>query len=107
MTTSPEEFAQLLTEGIQRIRVSEGKPIRVVQDELGYLLGREGGAAIEHWRKGHIPPHLADVEKMARALVTRGRLDQVWLEHFLRSAGHPAPALLSNELFPVVQRTHR
>jgi predicted ATPase len=100
MAASPEKFAQLLTEGIQRIRIHEGKSIRVIQDELGYLLGREGGAAVEHWRKGHLPPHLADVEQLARAIVTRGVLDQAWLEAFLRSAAHPVPSILNAELFP-------
>lgn len=100
MTTSPERFAQLLTEGIHRIRIEERKSIRVIQDDLGYGLGREGGSVIEHWRKGRLPPHLSDVEQLARAIVTRGLLDQLWLDAFLRSAGHPAPALLVGELFP-------
>lgn len=100
MAASPEQFAQLLTQGIQRIRAREGKPIRVIQDELGYELGREGGAAVEHWRKGRLPPHFADVEQLARAIVKRGLLDRAWLEEFLQSAGHPLPAVLSAELFP-------
>ena len=102
MAASPELFAQLLTEGIQRIRVREGKSIRVIQDELGYELGREGGAAVEHWRKGRLPPRLADVEQLARTIVKRGMLGRTWLEAFLQSAGHPAPALLGTELFPAI-----
>src|SRR5262249_9791904 len=100
MAASAERFAQLLTEGIHRIRIQEGKSTRAIQDEVGYELGREGGSAIEHWRKGRLPPHLSDVEQLARAIVRRGRLDQVWLEAFLKSAGHPAPRLLCHELFP-------
>jgi tetratricopeptide (TPR) repeat protein len=105
MAASPERFAQLLTQGIQRIRAREGKPIRVIQDELGYELGREGGAAVEHWRKGRLPPHLADVEQLARAIVKRGILDRAWLEEFLQSAGHPLPAIVSAELFPATGST--
>ena len=95
-----KKFAQLLTEGIHRIRLREGKTVQVVQDELGYVLEREGGSAIEYWRKGHIPTNLAEVEILARELVRRGRLEQSWLEQFLRSADHPAPEVLRAELFP-------
>ncbi len=40
---SAEKFANLLTEGIYKIRFEEDKTIRVIQDELGYSLGKEGG----------------------------------------------------------------
>jgi predicted ATPase len=100
MAGSPEKFAQLLTTGIQQIRIREGKSIRIIQDELGYLLGREGGSAIEHWRKGRLPPLLSDVEQLARAIVQRGSLDQAWLAAFLISAGHPAPASVVEEFLP-------
>ena len=99
MAASPEKFAQLLTEGIHRVRLCEGKSVQIVQDELGYALGREGGSALEYWRKGHVPPRLAEVEQLARELVRRGRLDQRWIEHFLRSAGHTTSATLCAELF--------
>ncbi len=79
---------------------ARAKPIRVIQDELGYHLGREGGAAVEHWRKGRLPPHLADIEQLARAIVKRGLLEHTWLEEFLQSAGHPVPSSLHTELFP-------
>ncbi|MCL4299111.1 MAG: ATP-binding protein [Anaerolineae bacterium] len=101
MPESAEKFAALLTEGVHRIRINEGKTIQVVQDELGYAVGRKGGAIIEHWRKGHLPPKLADVEKLATEIVRRGRLERDWLEQFLRSAGHPAPAEFCNHLFPL------
>ena len=95
-----EKFARLLTEAIHRIRLSESKNVQVVQDELGYALGREGGSAIEYWRKGHIPPKLIDIEKLATELVRRAHLERSWLEQFLDSAHHPNPAKLFNELFP-------
>lgn len=100
MPESAKKFAELLTEGVHRIRLSEGKTIQIVQDELGYALGRKGGAVIEHWRKGHLPPKLADVEKLAEELTRRGHLDQEWLDKFLRSAGHPTPEKLCAKFFP-------
>lgn len=103
MPASPAKFAQLLSEGVHRVRLCEDKSVQIVQDELGYALGREGGSAIEYWRKGHVPPRLHEVEDLARALVRRGRLDQRWLEQFLQSAGHPIPGVLCGELFATRQ----
>lgn len=103
MAASSAKFAQLLSEGVHRVRLYEGKSVQIVQDELGYALEREGGSAIEYWRKGHIPARLTEVEQLARALVRRGRLDAHWLEHFLQSAGHPAPTALNAELFATIQ----
>jgi len=97
---SRRKFAQLLTEGIHRIRLRENKTVQIVQDELGYLLGREGGSAIEYWRKGHLPAKLAEIEMLAREMVQRGQLEAAWLEQFLQSAEHPQPARLQAELFP-------
>ena len=98
MPVYPEKFAQLLTEGVHRVRIGESKAIQVVQDELGYALGREGGSAVEYWRKGHVP-RLNEVELLAREIVRRGHLDRSWLEKFLQSAGHPTPKPLCEELF--------
>jgi hypothetical protein len=104
MAKSPEKFAQLLTEAVYKIRIQESKTIKktmqIVQDELGYALGREGGSCIEYWRKGYVPATVDDVEKLARELVKRGGLDQRALKQFLRSADHPNPMNLCDELFP-------
>lgn len=104
MNQSPEKFAQLLTAAVYKIRIAESKTIRkkigIVQDELGYALGREGGSCIEYWRKGYIPAGLADLEQLTRILVKRGGLDQQEAKQFLISAGHPHPASLETELFP-------
>lgn len=96
-----EEFRRLLTEGIYRVSVCEGgKPIRVIQDELGYALNkRGGGSAIEYWRQGHLPK-TADIAKLARVLVQRSDLDQTWLVQFLASAHYPHPESLCCEFFP-------
>lgn len=58
MTRSPEKFAQMLTEGIYKITFREAKTLKAVQDELGYSLGKKGGASIEYWRKGNMPSKL-------------------------------------------------
>jgi hypothetical protein len=104
MARSPEKFAHLLSAAIYRIRIQESgtlkKTIGIVQDELGYALGRDGGSCIEYWRKGNIPAELDDVERLARELVKRAGLERHELEQFLAVAEHPAPAGLCDELFP-------
>lgn len=100
MARSGEDFARLLTEGVYQVSFREIKTLQAIQDELGYTLGKKGGASVEYWRKGHVPAKLSDVELLAREIVKRGRLKRDWLEKFLRSAGHPAPTLLCDELFP-------
>ncbi|MCB0050735.1 MAG: hypothetical protein KDE24_14470, partial [Caldilinea sp.] len=85
-TTDPPGFAALLTAAIQQIKRREGKPVRVIQDELGYALGKAGGSMVEFWRKGNLPARHADVELLARLLVRRGRLDRAWLEAFLTTS---------------------
>lgn len=104
MATSPTKFAQLLTGAIYKIRIAESKTVKktvgLVQDELGFALGRDGGSAIEYWRKGYVPAKLEDVENLARILVKRGGLDRVEMAQFLASGGHPHPAVLETELFP-------
>lgn len=99
-----EAFRQLLTEAIYRISAWEGgKPIQVVQDEIGYALNkRGGGSAVEYWRQGH-RPKLADVEALARLIQQRSDLDAAWLATFLQSAGHPQPQALCQALFPPPQ----
>jgi hypothetical protein len=89
MIRSPEKFAQLLTEAIYKIQAQESKTVKktlgIVQDELGYALGREGGSPVEYWRKGHIPASIDDIEGLGRELVKRGGLDQAELALGLHS----------------------
>lgn len=96
----PETFAQYLTEGIYKIKDQEGKPIAIIEDELGYDLGKEGGAVIGHWRRGRGLPHHEGIRKLAQAFVKRGAADQAWLKAFLQSADYPAPEQVCQELFP-------
>lgn len=96
-----EAFRHLLTEAIYRISACEGgKPIQVVQDEVGYALNkRGGGSAVEYWRQGHLPK-MADVAKLAHLIRARSDLDQAWLVRFLQSAEYPRLPELCSELFP-------
>lgn len=82
-----ERFAVLLTAAVHRIKWLEGKPVAVIHDELGYALGKQGGAMIEHWRKGHLPARRGDVERLAGLLMQRGRLDRAWGCELLAAAG--------------------
>lgn len=106
MARSPEKFAQMLTEGVYKITFREVKTRQAVQDELGYSLGKKGGASIEHWRKGNLPSKLPDLEELARQIVTRGSFTRDWLEEFLRTADHPAPATLCDKIFPSISVNH-
>ncbi|MFQ5610642.1 MAG: tetratricopeptide repeat protein [Anaerolineae bacterium] len=94
-----DEFGRLLTIGIKGIAARKEKNIATVQDELGYNLGREGGSAIEYWRKGN-PPDPATVAKLAHQCVQEGGMDRKWLRGFLESADHYAIEPLLAELFP-------
>src|SRR5215212_1684381 len=94
------EFSGLLTQGIFQVRTLESKPIRTIQDELGYALNKKGGASIEYWRKGNVPSKLVDLEKLASELVKRGKLNRAWLEKFLHNGGHPTVEHICDELFP-------
>ncbi|MEM7133154.1 MAG: NB-ARC domain-containing protein [Chloroflexota bacterium] len=102
MAQSAMRFAQLLQEGINAIERRTAKPKGVIRDELGYAIGRKGGSAIEYWAygDGRIPRQQSEVEALARILVDVGKLDQKWLDSFLKSAGYPDRAELVAELFP-------
>lgn len=103
MTAKPYQFATLLTKAVRTIVAREDKTISVVQDELGYALGRQGGTAIEYWRKKHIPSQLGDLEGLAREFVRRQAFTtRKELEKFLSSADYPAVTELCDELFPQV-----
>lgn len=98
MAQYADKFAQLLTEAIYRIRVKESKTIGAVQDELGYAIGKQGGASIEYWRKGNIPSKREDIERLAEELVHRSDLSVNWLNDFLSSSGHPNPQLIISQM---------
>lgn len=100
--TQAKRFADLLSDAIRTISAAEGIRISVLQDELGFKLGRGGGSVIERWRKGHLPPTEEDIAELARLLVHRakGRLDRAWLTSFLTSSNYRDRDALIEELFP-------
>ena len=107
MAQSPQKFGRLLTEAVHNIRTFEGqtlkKTVRIVQDELGYALGRQGGSSIEYWRKGNIPATVADLENLTRELVKRNGLNSDETRQLLIYAGHPQPTIFWAKLFPLRQ----
>jgi tetratricopeptide (TPR) repeat protein len=93
-------FADLLTAALQRIKRLEGKKLAVIQDEIGYALGRDsGGSVIEYWRKGNQPASLGEVEALCQHLRQRTDFDQEWFRLFLRAANHPYPEVVYQQLF--------
>lgn len=99
--TDGEHFALILGKAVHFIAAAENKSIRIVQDEIGYELGRTGGSAIDYWRRGHVPEQDQDVEQLARILVKRkGIQTPQILCHFLVSARFPNTAALCQQLFP-------
>ena len=101
-----QRFAALLTAALYQIKQRETIPIAVIQDEIGYAMGRKGGSVVESWRKGgHMPQRKADVERLAAILVERGKLSREWLEEYLGVCGYgPERAALCERL---QHRAHR
>ncbi len=95
-----KEFKRLLTQAIYAIKLNKDTSINIIEDELGYAIGRNGRITIEHWRRGHVPKP-SDVEKLAWEILGRAKLDRDWLVAFLRSAGYPDYRGLCDELLPV------
>ena len=91
MQESPEQFAELLTLAVRRIKAVEDKNLEIIQDELGYAINRDGGSFLAYLRKGHVPTERSDLEGLARELVRRHGLNEQECERFLRYAAHPHP----------------
>ena len=96
------KFGEMLSEALHVIKACEKNSIQIIQDEIGYELGRAGGSSIVKWRSGVLPPELEERLALAKILIRRsmGRLDQKWLESFLKCAKHPFPEIVKAELFP-------
>jgi hypothetical protein len=105
MFKSPDKFARLLTQAVRQIALNTNRKIQIVQDELGYAIGRDtGGSSIEYWRKGHIPSNLEDIEMLARELLQRsGLTNSTEIEQFLAYADHPAAADLARQIMSDMQ----
>ncbi len=87
MLPKPNLFAQLLTEAIYKIKLANSSSIGIVQDELGYALGRNGGRAIEYWRQGNIPNKIDDIHLLVKELNQRGGLETLQNDQFFKAAG--------------------
>lgn len=86
----PKQFGQLLKMAVRQIALRDGKNIAIVQDELGYALGRDsGGVAIQFWERGNIPPRKEEIELLKEELVRRQGLAAEELAKFVGYAGFP------------------
>jgi len=103
MEPSPARFAEILTTAVLLIKALTGRSLEVIQDELGYALGREGGSYIQYLRKGHVPADREDVLALARELIRLQGLTLHTCERFLESAGIPRSKEIARELFGVDQ----
>lgn len=87
---NPKKFGRLLKVAVRKIALLENKNIALVQDELGFALGRDsGGASIQFWERGHIPAKVEDVKGLKEALLQRGGLTAVESIDFIAFAGFP------------------
>ena len=82
-----EQFSNMLTEALYKIKSLESKSLQVIQDEIGFALGRDGGTAIAYWRQRHIPAKRSDFEQLADELARRAELDEAWRKAFAGAAG--------------------
>lgn len=86
----PKRFGTLLKRAIRKIALMEDKNIAIVQDELGFALGRDtGGVSIQFWERGNIPPQREDVELLRRELSRQGGLTPEEAVQFVAYAGFP------------------
>lgn len=99
--TDGEHFALILGKAVHLIAALENKSIKIIQDEIGYEIGRRGGSPIDYWRRGHVPEEDAEIEQLARILVKRkGIQSPNILCQLLVSARFPQTAALCQQLFP-------
>ncbi len=92
-------FKRLLDKSVQRVKLEAGIDIGIIEDELGFTLGRHGRSYVQYLRKGHLPTE-KDLEALTCWLVSRQGLDKQGCEQFLRSAKHSAPKHFTDQLFP-------
>ena len=97
MTPSAAKFSQLLTAAIRTIKARTGKKIEIIQDEIGFELGRNGGSYIAYLRKNNLPSDFESLELLARHLINLQALDAAQSRDLLDSGGHPeAESLVSH-----------
>ena len=101
MVESKEKFAALLTRGIRRIFAETGKPMTILQDELGYRLGKQGRHIIEYYRKGNFPSDDSEKIRLAKELVWHGGIvGRKEFKEFLECMGLSYSEQITSEVFP-------
>lgn len=105
MTPSAAKFSQTLTAAIRTIKARTGKNIEIIQDEIGFELGRNGGSYIAYLRKNNLPSDFESLELLTRYLINLNALDDKQCHDMLSSGGHPEAESLVNHWFK--QSTHR
>lgn len=103
-SSSHKQFADVLGTALHLVKVQEGKNLGIIQDELGFAIGRNGASFIDYLRRGNIPSKYGDLESLAYELVHRGGLDKDRCWKFLNYGGHPEPNPLLSEWFPSENR---
>lgn len=105
MSEAGRKFAFWLTKAIKVISAREGKSISLIEDELGYSIGREGtGSPISYWRRGFVPSDSNEVRLLAVELTRRGGFTKNECEEFLRAGGFSNVDGLIDQLFRYVTK---
>ena len=99
MTPSAAKFSKTLTAAIRTIKARTGKNIEIIQDEIGFELGRNGGSYIAYLRKNNLPSDFESLELLARHLINLDALDQNQCHELLTSGGHPEAGSLVSHWF--------
>ena len=94
-----DEFAKLLTQGLEGITVKEQQPFERVVEELSKTFGTGSPFLVRKWLLGQVPTSPSEVDALARVCVQRGGMDQTWLNMFLQAARYPFTKSLINELY--------
>ncbi|MFK7805097.1 MAG: ATP-binding protein [Anaerolineae bacterium] len=102
MTLSASKFSQTLTAAIRTIKARTGKKIEIIQDEIGFELGRNGGSYIAYLRKNNLPSDFESLELLARHLINLDALDDQQCFDILISGGHPEAKSLVTHWFKQV-----
>ena len=95
----PSQFADLLDKALHRLRAEQGRPIHILEDELGILLNKAGRSYIQHLRKRNFPGNLDDVETLVRELARLGGLHLDECLRMLRAADHAHAQEFVSKLF--------
>jgi hypothetical protein len=108
---NPKQFGQLLKVAVRKIALLENKNIALIQDELGFQLGRDsGGVPIQFWERGHIPPQTNEIEALVQALTQRSGLSPEETRQLYQAAGLEQPSPPVSHAFiagpPITQPRH-